>query len=81
MYIQYTCIYSYVYRYIKGGINNASNDVRHPCFHFLSLVRQLTPWTHANMPQAIYSREVCNLMCGTQWLNYQCYFLSAVCKL
>lgn len=30
MYIQYTCIYSYVYRYIKGGINSAFNEVGQP---------------------------------------------------
>lgn len=52
MYIQYTCIYSYVYRYIKGGINSAINEVRPPSFH--------SPlWIHAN--KAVCSREISNV--------------------
>lgn len=42
-------IYSYVYRYIKGGINSAINVVRQPSFHF-ALRRDDSPWTHANTP-------------------------------
>lgn len=38
MYIQYTCIYLDVYRYIKGGINSANNEVRQPSFHLSSSV-------------------------------------------
>lgn len=35
MYIQYTCISSYVYIYIKGGINSAINEVREPSWTHL----------------------------------------------
>lgn len=56
MYIQYTCIYSYVYRYIKGGINSAFNEVRQPSVQYLCpVIKCVVAYQYMSQLQPGYS--------------------------